>query len=317
MGSIFLLFVIVSLYFEIGSTVFCVLQNIVLDPLKIKLTWFFFFIAFAVKVPIFPFHLWLPEAHVEAPTLGSVILAALLLKLGGYGIVRILLPCCNLMNYYYSPIVITLCLLGIIHGSLSAIRQVDIKRIIAYSSVAHMNFGILGLFSFNVEGLQGALFLMLAHGIVSAGLFFQVGTLYEKYHSKNLFYYGGLVTTMPMFSLYFMIFCFSNVGLPGSCNFIGELLIMISLIEKNFICLFIASFSVIFSVLYTMTMCNKMIFGNIKTQYIHHWVDVNRREHSIYVPLTLLTILFGVLPNIILDTTFASILFLIELHCYN
>jgi len=190
--------------------------------------------------------------------------------LGGYGILRVLLPCCSIANYYFTPIVFVLSLIGIVNASMCAIRQVDIKRIIAYSSIAHMNFGVLGLFSFNIEGLQGSLFLMIAHGIVSAALFFNIGSLYEKYHSKNIFYYGGLVTVMPLFSFYFMVFCFANVALPVSCNFVGELLIIIGLIEKNVVALFFASFSVILSVLYTITMLNKIIFGNLKTTYIKH-----------------------------------------------
>jgi len=209
----------------------------------------------------------LAEAHVEAPTAGSVILAALLLKLSGYGFIRILIPCFSASNYYFSPYVYTLCLLSIIYASLTASRQVDLKRIVAYSSIAHMNFGILGLFSLNIIGLQGSIFLMLSHGIVAAAMFFCIGIIYDRYHSRNIFYYGGLVQTMPIYSTYFLIFSFANIALPGTCNFIGELLIMISLANKNIFVLILATTSVILSVTYTITMLNKLIFGNLKNTY--------------------------------------------------
>jgi NADH-quinone oxidoreductase subunit M len=188
--------------------------------------------------------------------------------LGGYGFLRILIPAFYASNYHYAPLIYTLTLISVVFASLSSARQVDLKRIIAYSSIAHMNFGILGLFSLNLAGLQGSLFLMIAHGIVSAALFFCVGILYEKHHSRNIFYYGGLVQIMPLFSTYLLIFCFANVGLPASCNFVGELLIMVGLVDKNFLILFLSSFCVVFSVTYTITMLNKVIFGNLKSNYI-------------------------------------------------
>jgi NADH-quinone oxidoreductase subunit M len=191
----------------------------------------------------------------------------LLLKLGGYGFLRLLLPSFYASNFFFSPYIKTLCILSIVHASLTSARQVDLKRIVAYSSIAHMNFGILGLFSLNLVGIQGSLFLMLAHGIVSAALFFCIGVLYERYHSRNLFYYGGLVQTMPLFSFYFLLFSFANIGLPGTCNFIGELLIILGLVSNNFFVLVFASSGVVFSVMYTITMLNKVIFGNVKVSY--------------------------------------------------
>jgi len=313
LGSIFLLFTIITIQFEAGSSLYCVIHNISFENVKENIYWLFLFIAFSVKIPSFPFHLWLPEAHVEAPTVGSVILAALLLKLGGYGFIRILIPCFTFSNYFFSPLVYSCCLISIIHASFTAMRQIDLKRIIAYSSIAHMNFGILGLFSLTIEGIQGCLFLMLAHGVVSAALFFSIGILYDKYHSRNLYYYGGLVQIMPIFSIYFLIFCFANIGVPGSCNFIGELLIMLGLINKNFLVLIIASTSVVFSVIYTMTCFNKVIFGNIKIQYIQSWQDISKLENTILLPKLILTLILGIQPNIILDSTLSSTFILTQI----
>jgi NADH-quinone oxidoreductase subunit M len=201
---------------------------------------------------MFPFHIWLPEAHVEAPTAGSVILAGLLLKLGGYGYIRIVFPMFPYASYYFFPLVAVFSVVSIIYTSLTTIRQVDLKRIIAYSSVAHMNVVLLGLFSCNIHGLQGAIFLMLAHGIVSAALFFMIGNLYKRHGTRLLYYYGGLVSCMPLFSIYFFIFCLANIGTPITCNFIGELIVFISLMEKNFFVLLLSATSVVLSVAYTM-----------------------------------------------------------------
>ena len=305
-GSIMLLFVIISIYLEIGTTNLSILYNILFDLNKERLYWFCIFISFAVKIPMYPLHLWLPEAHVEAPTIGSVILAALLLKLGGFGFIKILLPICTISNIYFSPLVNMLSLLGLLNASLIAIRQVDLKRIIAYSSIGHMNLVVLGIFSINIDGIVGSIFLMIAHGIVSAGLFFSIGILYDKYHTRNLYYFGGFVQLMPIFSIYFIILCFANIGLPGTINFVGELLIFISLIQKNLILTIYATISVILSVLYTITLCNKILFGNLKYNYIHLWTDIYKYEQFIIIPLILLTILLGLLPNYLLNTIFAS-----------
>jgi NADH-quinone oxidoreductase subunit M len=194
----------------------------------------------------------LPEAHVEAPTAGSVILAGLLLKLGGYGYLRFVLPLFPYASYYYFPIVAIFCIISIIYASLTTIRQVDLKRIIAYSSVAHMNVVLLGLFALNSNGLQGAIFLMLAHGIVSSALFFIIGNLYKRHGTRLLNYYGGLAFRMPLFSIYLLIFCLANVGTPLTFNFIGELMIFMSLIDKNFFILILSATSVVLSVVYTM-----------------------------------------------------------------
>lgn len=216
------------------------------------LLFIFSFIAFSVKIPMFPFHIWLPEAHVEAPTSGSVILAGLLLKLGGYGYVRIVLLLFPYANYYFFPLISVFCLISILFASFTAIRQVDLKRIIAYSSVAHMNFVLLSVFTCNLEGLQGAIFLMLAHGIVSGALFFSIGSLYRRHRTRLIHYYGGLALRMPLFSIHLFLYCLANAGTPGTCNFIGELIVFIGLVEKNFFITIVCATSIILSVVYTM-----------------------------------------------------------------
>jgi len=268
LGSIFLFLSIIVLYFETGSLVFFILFGIDLDFSKQLILWLWCYVAFSIKIPTFPFHLWLPEAHVEAPTAGSVILAALLLKLGGYGIIRVLIAILPKASIYFFPLVVIFSIISIVAASLTAVRQSDLKRIIAYSSIAHMNLTVLGLFSLTVEGIQGSIFLMLAHGIVSGALFFSIGVLYDKYHTRLLQYYGGLIVGMPVFTFYFLIFCLANIGFPGTCNFIGEVIILAGLVNKNFFVLFLASLGVILSVMYTMFLFNKVMFGNLKTIFI-------------------------------------------------
>jgi len=200
--------------------------------------------------------------------------------------------------------------LSILYASLATLRQLDLKRIIAYSSIAHMNLGVLGIFSCNIPGIQGCIFLMLAHGIVSSAMFFMVGVLYDKYHTRLIDYFGGLVHVMPIFSTYLLIFCLANVGLPGTCNFIGELLIFFGVLDINFLVTALALTGTVISVLYTIFFYNRITFGHIKTKYISVWTDITKREHAIALPLGILTFIFGILPNFILDSTICSVMFL-------
>ena len=315
-GSIFLFFSIFMLYYDIGTTNFNVLSKCQINFNKELVLWLFMYVSFSIKIPTMPMHIWLPEAHVEAPTAGSVILAGLLLKLGGYGIIRILVTVLSTSTFFFLPLTDTFAIISIIYASLTTIRQIDMKRIIAYSSIAHMNLVVLGIFSGNIQGVAGSIFLMIAHGIVSSALFFLIGVIYDKYGTRIVYYYGGLVQTMPLFAVHLLLFCMANVGFPGTCNFIGELIVFIGLVERNFIILFISVTGVVLSVLYTMFFCNRVIFGNLNVNYIFIYKDMTFRELAILFPLVFLTIFLGFYPDVILDTILTSVSINIEQQNY-
>lgn len=300
-GSLFMMFGIFYLYFLTGSTNYFVLLNSQLESEQQKLIWLCFFLAFAVKMPLFPLHIWLPEAHVEAPTVGSMLLASLLLKLGGYGFLRFSLTFLAEGSSQYAPLVSTCALLGVIYGSLSTVRQIDLKRIIAYSSVAHMNLVMLGLFSYNQQGLEGAIYLMVGHGVVSAALFFCVGVLYDRHHSRLLRYYGGVVTVMPLFCGVFFAFTLANMSFPGTSNFLGELLVFLGIFAGNSTVLLFSTAGIVLGAVYSTWLFNRVAFGTLKTTYISEFTDLNRRELFILLALLIPMVILGLTASFVLD----------------
>lgn len=307
LGSTLMLLALIVIYLETGTTSFLVLFETDFSFKKQLILWLFTFLGFAVKIPMLPIHIWLPEAHVEAPTEGSVILASLLLKLGGYGFLRVSLPMFPYGSQYFTPLVAVCGVLGVIYGSLTTIRQIDLKKIIAYSSVAHMNLVVLGIFSGTHHGVQGALFLMLAHGIVSGALFFIVGVLYDRHHTRSIEYYGGLAQVMPVYSFFFLFFLLANMSFPGTCNFVGELLLLVGIFEKNIGLLFLSATGVVLSAAYSIWVFNRVCFSNLKLHYISKYKDLGRMEFYLLLPFLVLTILFGLNPEIVLDYSYFSI----------
>lgn len=266
-GSLFMLFIIIYCQLNFGSTNLFFLLEIIFTPYLEIFMWFGFFLGFAVKIPMLPVHIWLPEAHVESATGGSVLLAGILLKLGTYGIIRFLIPLFNFGSVYFTPFVFLISFISVFYASLTTLRQVDMKKIIAYSSIIHMNYLLFGLFAYNLEGFIGSLILMIAHGFVSGGLFVCIGILYERYHTRLKKYYGSLNNFMPFFSIFFLMFTLANISFPGSVNFIGEFLVILSIFMKNIILAIILIFSMIFSACYSLWLYNK-IFSGLSSKFI-------------------------------------------------
>lgn len=260
--------------------------------------WGSFFLSFASKIPMFPFHIWLPEAHVEAPTVGSVLLAGILLKLGVFGFLRFSLALFPLASVFFSPLIYLLSILGVIYASLTALRQTDMKRIVAYSSIAHMNMVVLGIFSFNAVGIQGAILQSLSHGFVSGGMFLLIGILYNRYHSRFLYYYGGLVHTMPIFSSLFLIFTFSNIALPGTSSFVGEFLLLLGLFKSSTLACILSAFGVILCGTYSLWMYNRIVFGNLKLEFTGVFEDITKREFFVLIPLVFFILVGGLYPSV-------------------
>jgi NADH-quinone oxidoreductase subunit M len=269
--------------------------------------WLAFFASFAVKLPMWPVHTWLPDAHVEAPTAGSVILAGILLKMGGYGFLRFSLPMFPAASQEFAPFVFTLSVVAIFSTSLVALAQEDVKKLIAYSSVAHMGFVTMGIFSFTVQGVDGAIFQMLSHGLVSAALFLCVGVVYDRVHTREIAAYGGLVNRMPMYAFVFMVFTLANVGLPGTSGFIGEFLTLVGAFKANTWVAFIATIGVILSAAYALYLYRRMIFGPLEKPALRGISDLGYREVVVFAPLVLLVILFGFYPAPLLDVTAVSV----------
>jgi len=254
----------------------------------------------------------LPEAHVEAPTAGSVILAGVLLKLGTYGFIRFSLPLFPEASIYFTPLVYSMAAIAVVYTSLTAIRQTDLKRIIAYTSVAHMNLVVIGLFSFNVIGIEGALLQSLSHGFVASALFLVIGVLYDRHHTRMVKYYGGLVHVMPIFSWIFLVFTMANIALPGTSSFVGELLILTGTYKTNTTITFIGATGMVFGGGYSLWLFNRIVYGNLKTQYVNQFCDIEKREFFVFLPLLLGTFFMGVYPEIFLDTMHISINNLID-----
>ncbi|HEX7758823.1 MAG TPA: NADH-quinone oxidoreductase subunit M [Caulobacteraceae bacterium] len=272
-------------------------------------TWFWlaFFASFAVKMPMWPVHTWLPDAHVEAPTAGSVILAGILLKMGGYGFMRFSIPMFPDASHQFTPLIFALSVIAIVYTSLVAFRQTDIKKLIAYSSVAHMGFVTMGIFSGNLQGEQGALFQMLSHGVISGALFLCVGVVYDRMHTREIAFYGGLVNRMPWYAAVFMLFTMGNVGLPGTSGFVGEILTMTGTYHASTWTAVVAATGVILSAVYALTVYRRVIFGTITNPALATIGDLDQREVWIFAPLIIGTFVLGLQPNLVFHLTNASI----------
>ena len=308
LGSVLMLIAIIFIYQKTNSMNINFLQGNYFFSKKVQIyLWLAFFASFAVKIPMWPFHTWLPDAHVEAPTAGSVILAGVLLKMGGYGFIRFSLGILPEASAFFMPLVIILSSIAIVYTSLVALAQEDIKKLIAYSSVAHMGIVTIGIFIVNQQGLEGAMIQMISHGIVSAALFLCVGVIYDRMHTRNINFYGGLVNKMPKYSVVFMLFVLASIGLPGTSGFIGEFLVILGAFQKNsFIALF-AALGIILGAIYMLYLYKKIIFGTLENEKLKEILDLNLREKLILYPLVLAVIIIGIFPNIFLDPMRMSI----------
>ena len=317
LGSVLMLIAIIVIYLTSGTTDVVKLYDLGVNPNYQNFLWLAFFSSFAVKTPMWPVHTWLPDAHVEAPTAGSVLLAAILLKMAGYGFLRFSVGLFPIASEFFVPLIYTLSLIAIIYTSLVALMQQDMKKLIAYSSVAHMGFVTLGIFTFTQQGLEGSIVQMISHGLVSAALFFSVGIVYERTHSKLIETYGGLVSLMPKYSIFLMIFTLAAIGLPGTSGFIGEFLILIGAFQDNFFVAAIASLGVILGAAYMLWLYKRVIFGKLENKELLTISDLNKSEMFILTCLALPVIFFGFYPEPILKTIEASVSNLIEMYNNN
>jgi NADH-quinone oxidoreductase subunit M len=309
LGSVLMLLAIIAMYWHAGTTdVAALLANPKAFPPDMQYwLWLAFFASFAVKMPMWPVHTWLPDAHVEAPTAGSVILAAILLKMGGYGFLRFSLPMFPDASLYFQNFVYILSIVAIIYTSLVALVQEDMKKLIAYSSVAHMGFVTMGIFSMTRQGIDGAVFQMISHGLVSGALFLCVGVVYDRMHTREIAAYGGLAHKMPIYAAIFMLFTMANVGLPGTSGFVGEFMTLLGAFTSNTKVAFFATFGVILSAGYALWLYRRVAFGVFDKPNLQWMPDVTRREFATLVPLVILTLFFGIYPAPILDTIGATV----------
>jgi len=312
LGSVLMLLAMMAMYWQAGTTDIPTLLAFDFPASMQTWLWLAFFASFAVKMPMWPVHTWLPDAHVEAPTAGSVVLAAILLKMGGYGFLRFSLPMFPLASADLAPFVFTLSIIAIIYTSLVALMQEDIKKLIAYSSVAHMGYVTLGIFTANIYGIQGGIYQMLSHGLVSGALFLCVGVIYDRMHTREITAYGGLVNRMPKYAVAFLIFTMANVGLPGTSGFVGEFLVLLGAFQLNTWLAFFATSGVILSACYALWLYRRVVFGSLDKESLKAILDLSTRERIILYPLIVLVIFFGVYPSPVFDVTEASVSALIN-----
>jgi NADH-quinone oxidoreductase subunit M len=302
LGSVLMLLAIIAIYWQLGTTDIPTAMEKLNLPFQWQFwLWLAFFASFAVKVPMWPVHTWLPDAHVEAPTAGSVILAGVLLKMGGYGFLRLSVPLLPEATQYFAPFIFSLSVVAVIYTSLVALVQEDMKKLIAYSSVAHMGIVTIGIYVMNMQGVQGSIFQMLSHGIVSAALFLCVGVVYDRMHTREIDAYGGLVYRMPRYAFVFMFFTLASIGLPGLSGFIGEFLVLLGTFKANTWIAFLAATSLILGAAYALWLYRKIIFGELTKESLKAILDMNRREIAVFLPLVLITVWMGVYPNSFLD----------------
>ena len=300
-GSVFMLLAIIYIYWNAGTTDVQYLLNYQFSKNEQIILWLAFFASFVVKIPMWPFHTWLPDAHVEAPTAGSVILAGVLLKMAGYGFIRFSLGFFPDASEMFMPMIFTLSIIAIIVTSLIALVQEDMKKLIAYSSVAHMGFVTLGIFTFTIQGIEGGIIQMISHGIVSAALFLCVGVVYDRLHTREISRYGGLVNKMPFYAFTFMIFILASLGLPGTSGFVGEFLVLLSVFTVNTYFALFATTGVVLAATYSLWLYRKVIFGALVKDDLVDMLDLTRREIIIFVPLIFLTFFLGIYPKPVID----------------
>ncbi len=307
LGSVLMLLAIMAMYWKSGTTDITALLQYDFPAGMQTWLWLAFFASFAVKMPMWPVHTWLPDAHVEAPTAGSVILAGILLKMGGYGLLRFSLPMFPLASADFAPLVFTLSIVAIIYTSLVALMQEDMKKLIAYSSVAHMGYVTMGIFAVNAQGVQGAIFQMLSHGLVASALFLCVGVIYDRMHTREISAYGGLVNNMPKYAVVLLIFTMANVGLPGTSSFVGEFLTLFGVFRVNTWVAFFATFGVILSAAYALWLYRRVVFGVLEKDSLKGLLDLSGREKIILYPLVILVIFYGVYPKPVFNATAVSV----------
>lgn len=307
LGSLFFLLAILAIYFETGTSDISILLTLDFPFERQLVLWLAFFASFAIKIPMIPLHTWLPEAHVEAPTAGSVILAGVLLKLGGYGFLRFSLPMFPEASMYYRPLVYLLSVLAIIYVSLTTLRQIDLKKIIAYSSVAHMAYVTLGIFTLNLQAIEGSILLMLSHGLVSSALFMCVGLIYDRHKTRIIKYYSGLIQVMPIYITIFFIFTLANLSMPTTSGFVGEFLVLVGLYQSNKLLSFLAAIGMVLGAGYSIWLWNRVACGNLKVYFINNYVDLNKREILIFLPLIFLTFFLGIYPEPVLDVLHTTV----------